>query len=93
MNYALRVMPREHTFVLEQSRPWIEKFSNIVALLDQALHQGAFYPLTVRQGPFRTTPYFVVCTESDSSCLTVCCHIPNAAFTVDIIRRLLAESS
>jgi hypothetical protein len=93
MNYALRVMTREHIFVLEQSRPWIEKFPNIVALLDQALHQGVFYARAVRQGPFRTTPHFVVCAESGSSCRTVSCHIPTAAFTVDLIRRLLAESS
>ena len=93
MNYALRVMTREHIFVLEQSCPWIEKVPNIVALLDQALHQGVFYARAVRQGPFRTTPHFVVYAESDSSCWTVFYHISTVAFAVDIMRRLLAGSS
>lgn len=92
MNYALRVITRERIFVLEQSRPWVEKYPNIVALLDQALHQGVFYAMTARQGPLRIMRYFVVYAESDSSYRTVSYHTPTAAFTVDLIRRLLAES-
>jgi len=45
------------------------------------------------QDPPPNKPYLVVSGESDSPYVTTYCHTPTAAFTDDLMRRLLAEAS
>ena len=45
MNCTLRVKTHERTFVLKQSRPWVEKYPEIAAPIDRAIREGAFYEI------------------------------------------------
>jgi 5-methylthioribose kinase len=45
MNYILRAITNLRTFVLKQSRPWVEKYSDIAAPFDRALVEAEFYHL------------------------------------------------
>ena len=43
MNYVLRVRTRARSFILKQSRPWVEKYPRIAAPWDRALVEAKFY--------------------------------------------------
>lgn len=43
MNCVLRVVTSERSFILKQSRPWVEKYPSIAAPWDRALVEAAFY--------------------------------------------------
>ena len=43
MNYLLRVATDVRTFILKQSRPWVEKYPEITAPFDRALIEAEFY--------------------------------------------------
>ncbi|WP_372366275.1 phosphotransferase [Candidatus Uabimicrobium sp. HlEnr_7] len=43
MNCTLRVFSNQRTFIIKQSRPWVEKFPNIAAPVERALMEGEFY--------------------------------------------------
>ena len=43
MNCVLRVTTTRQTFILKQSRPWVEKYPQIAAPWDRALAEGRFY--------------------------------------------------
>ncbi len=43
MNCVLRVFTSERTFILKQSRPWVEKYPSIPAPWDRALIEARFY--------------------------------------------------
>lgn len=45
MNYIVRVTTNTRTFILKQSRPWVEKYSDIAAPFDRALVEAEFYKL------------------------------------------------
>ena len=45
MNYLLRVTTDARTFILKQSRPWVEKYPEIAAPFDRALVEAEFYRL------------------------------------------------
>ncbi len=45
MNYILRASTNLRTFILKQSRPWVEKYSDIAAPFDRALVEAEFYQL------------------------------------------------
>jgi len=45
MNCILRAITNVRTFILKQSRPWVEKYSEIAAPFDRALVEGEFYRL------------------------------------------------
>ncbi|HVC91895.1 MAG TPA: phosphotransferase [Acidobacteriaceae bacterium] len=45
MNYIVRVTTNARAFILKQSRPWVEKYSDIMAPFDRALVEAAFYGL------------------------------------------------
>jgi 5-methylthioribose kinase len=45
MNYILRAITNLRTFILKQSRPWVEKYSDIAAPFDRALVEAEFYHL------------------------------------------------
>jgi 5-methylthioribose kinase len=45
MNYVLRVRTSRRTFILKQSRPWVEKYPGIAAPFDRALVEATFYGL------------------------------------------------
>ena len=49
MNCTLRVRTHERTFILKQSRPWVEKYPEIAAPLDRAIQEGAFYEIVGSQ--------------------------------------------
>jgi len=46
MNLALRVRTDRRSFVLKQSRPWVEKYDTIPAPWDRSLFECRFYELT-----------------------------------------------
>ena len=50
MNYVLRVSTGRRSFILKQSRPWVEKYPHIAAPWDRALVEAEFYR-TVRELP------------------------------------------
>jgi 5-methylthioribose kinase len=43
MNCVLRVVTSARSFILKQSRPWVEKYPSIAAPWDRALVEAAFY--------------------------------------------------
>ena len=43
MNCVMRVRTSERTFILKQSRPWVEKYPGIAAPWDRTLVEAAFY--------------------------------------------------
>ncbi len=45
MNYTLRIRTSTRSFILKQSRPWVEKYPDIAAPWDRALVEGRFYRL------------------------------------------------
>ena len=45
MNCAVRVRSSTGSFILKQSRPWLEKYPQIAAPFDRALVEGQFYGL------------------------------------------------
>ena len=45
MNCAVRVTTTATSFILKQSRPWVEKYPEIAAPVERALREGAFYQL------------------------------------------------
>jgi len=48
MNYLLRVATSVRTFLLKQSRPWVEKYPDITAPFDRALIEAQFYGLVAK---------------------------------------------
>ena len=51
MNCTLRVTTGTRTFILKQSRPWVEKYPDIAAPVDRALQEGAFYEEVAHHRP------------------------------------------
>ena len=51
MNCTLRVTTDTRTFILKQSRPWVEKYPDIAAPVDRALQEGAFYQAVAHHRP------------------------------------------
>lgn len=45
MNCILRIKTNRRTFILKQSRPWVEKYPHIAAPFDRALMEAEFYRL------------------------------------------------
>lgn len=45
MNYIVRVTTSARTFIVKQSRPWVEKYPGIAAPFDRALIEAEFYSL------------------------------------------------
>ena len=45
MNCTVRVRTSDGSFILKQSRPWLEKYPQIAAPFDRALAEGRFYRL------------------------------------------------
>ncbi len=45
MNYTLRIRTSTRSFILKQSRPWVEKYPDITAPRDRALIEARFYRL------------------------------------------------
>jgi 5-methylthioribose kinase len=45
MNYLLRVATSVRTFILKQSRPWVERYPEIAAPFDRAVVEAEFYRL------------------------------------------------
>ena len=43
MNYIVRVTTNKRTFILKQSRPWVEKYPDIAAPFNRALIEAEFY--------------------------------------------------
>lgn len=43
MNYVLRVITNERSFIVKQSRPWVEKYPSIDAPIDRINIEGAYY--------------------------------------------------
>ena len=48
MNCVLRVTTSRRTFILKQSRPWVEKYPEIAAPFDRAAVEAEFYGLVAR---------------------------------------------
>ncbi len=43
MNCTVRVFTSAHTFIVKQSRPWLEKYPQIAGPFDRTLIEGRFY--------------------------------------------------
>jgi 5-methylthioribose kinase len=48
MNFVLRVVTTEHSFILKQSRPWVEKYPQIAAPVERLEAEAAYYGFTSR---------------------------------------------
>lgn len=48
MNFTIRVKTNQRTFILKQSRPYVEKYPQVPAPADRVLREGEFYGLTAR---------------------------------------------
>lgn len=53
MNYTLRVHTTQRSFVIKQSRPWVEKFPQIDAPAERAIIEGQFYQLVQLNGKLK----------------------------------------
>ena len=51
MNCVMRVVTSERTFILKQSRPWVEKYPGIPAPWDRALIEARFYRTVEQHQP------------------------------------------
>ena len=51
MNLTVRVTTTSGSFILKQSRPWVEKYPQIEAPAERALQEGAFYELVATYPP------------------------------------------
>lgn len=49
MNYTLRVQTAARSFIIKQSRPWVEKYPTIAAPWERALIEGRFYAVVQTQ--------------------------------------------
>ncbi len=50
MNFVARITTNRRSFILKQSRPWVEKFPDIEAPLERVLVEGRFYA-KAQEGP------------------------------------------
>lgn len=46
MNFTIRVITNQRSFILKQSRPYVEKYPQVPAPADRVLREGEFYRLT-----------------------------------------------
>lgn len=53
MNYTLRVITANRSFIVKQSRPWVEKFTFIDAPPERAIIEGQFFQLVQLDGALR----------------------------------------
>ena len=51
MNCTVRVLTSTRTFILKQSRPWLEKYPQIAGPFDRTLTEGRFYRLITPHAP------------------------------------------
>jgi 5-methylthioribose kinase len=58
MNYMVRVTTNKRTFILKQSRPWVEKYPDIAAPFDRALVEAEFYRSISHTGAALYMPKF-----------------------------------
>lgn len=56
MNYLVRIDTGQRSFILKQSRPWVEKFPDIPAPFDRALIEAKFYGLLSNSPTARFLP-------------------------------------
>lgn len=54
MNYTLRISTRQGTWILKQSRDYVEKYPHIPAPEDRVIQEGRFYQLTEKNHVLRT---------------------------------------
>lgn len=48
MNFTIRVITNQRSFILKQSRPYVEKYPQVPAPADRVLREGEFYRLNSR---------------------------------------------
>jgi 5-methylthioribose kinase len=58
MNYIVRVTTNKRTFILKQSRPWVERYPDITAPFDRALIEAEFYRSIGHSGAALYMPKF-----------------------------------
>ena len=51
MNCVVRAVTEDHTFIVKQARPWVEKYPSIPAPTERAVVEAGFYQV-VQQDPF-----------------------------------------
>lgn len=96
MNSVVRVATHERTFILKQSRPWLEKYPEISAPFDRSLMEGEFYR-TVSNTPAAAfmPKFYWVDDESHILCLEDIGVVPDfsniyadAKMTLDELKQL-----
>jgi 5-methylthioribose kinase len=58
MNYIVRVTTNKRTFILKQSRPWVERYPDITAPFDRAMVEAEFYRSISHTGAALYMPKF-----------------------------------
>lgn len=53
MNFVLRVVTTQQSFILKQSRPWVEKYPQIAAPVARLAAEAAYYRFTSRHPVFK----------------------------------------
>lgn len=53
MNFVLRVVTTQQSFILKQSRPWVEKYPQIAAPVERLAAEAAYYRFTSQHPVFK----------------------------------------
>ncbi|MGK7395427.1 MAG: phosphotransferase [Candidatus Cyclobacteriaceae bacterium M3_2C_046] len=54
MNFVLRVITNQRSFIIKQSRPWVEKYPHVAAPVDRIKVEAAYYELIQTYDPLST---------------------------------------
>ncbi len=66
MNCTLRVTTNQRSFIIKQSRPWVEKYPTIAAPWERALIEGRFYQLVAQHAALQNQMPRLLCSDSAS---------------------------
>ena len=66
MNCTVRVRTSAGSFILKQSRPWLEKYPQIAAPFDRALAEGQFYRLVAQSASVAARMPWLLWTDDEA---------------------------
>ena len=70
MNYTLRIETASQTFILKQSRAYVEKFPQIPAPIDRVLNEGKFYQLAASYSDLQKYLPHILGIDKENNCIT-----------------------
>ncbi len=71
MNCTVRVFTSARTFIVKQSRPWLEKYPQIAGPFDRTLIEGRFYQLITPHTPVASRMPRLLWTDDDARTLAL----------------------